>query len=167
MLSLEIVRGRSDITLCSHDDIKAHTAAVWVQLAELTKRDNHDTDKDLVEDQKGLEPKKADIYQGDYWFVSIPTLKLIKSRLCYQFKGLIKTSHAGFPKDYLEDTVKNFSEGSIWYWRLLLTILNQMERKFMPLVTKIPLGKCSPPLLLRTQEQPSQEDVRGTVDWLT
>ena len=47
MISLEIVRGRSDRTLCPHDDIKAHTAAVSVRLAELSKRSNHDADEDL------------------------------------------------------------------------------------------------------------------------
>ena len=43
----------------------APTAAASIQLADLSKRDNYDADKDLVEDQKELESKKADIYQGD------------------------------------------------------------------------------------------------------
>ncbi len=111
MLSLEVVRGKSDQTLLPHDDIKAHTAAVSVRLAELSKRERHDVDKDLTEDIRKVEDKKTDIYQGDSWFASIPTLKLIQSRVGCRFKGLVKTAHAGFPKDYLEDTMKNFPGG--------------------------------------------------------
>lgn len=111
MLSLEIVRGKSDRTLLPHDDIKAHTATVSVRLAELSKREQHDADEDLDQDLLQLERNKVDIFQGDSWFASIPTLKLIQSRVGCRFKGLVKTSHAGFPKDYLEDTMKNFPGG--------------------------------------------------------
>ena len=52
MICLQIVRGRSDRTLCPHDDIKTHTAAVSVRLAELSKRDNHDGNEDLDKEQK-------------------------------------------------------------------------------------------------------------------
>ena len=108
MLSLEIVRGKSDGTLCAHDDIKAHTVAVSVQLAELSKRESHKADEGLTPEEQYLEGEKTGIYQGDSWFASIPSLKPIKSRVHCQFKGLVKTAHAGFPKDYLEETMKNF-----------------------------------------------------------
>ena len=111
MLDLEIVRGKSDRTLCAQDDIKAHTAAVSVRLAELCKRESHEADEGLTPEEQYLEGKKTDIYQGDSWFASIPSLKLIKSRVHCRFKGLVKTAHAGFPKDYLEETMKNFPGG--------------------------------------------------------
>ena len=62
MLSLEIVRGKSNNTLCPHDDIKAHTAAVSVRLAELSKQERHDIDEGLSEDERQSEGKKTDIY---------------------------------------------------------------------------------------------------------
>lgn len=111
MLSLEIVRGRSDRTLCPHDDIKAHSIAVSVQLAVLSKREDHDANEDLDENLLKYKRKKVDIFQGDSWFVSILTLKLIKSQVGCQFKGLVKTSHAGFPKDYVEDAMEKFPRG--------------------------------------------------------
>ena len=95
------MRSRSDRTLCPHDDIKAHTAAVSFRLAELSKiEEDHDADDELDEDLLKLERNKVDIFQGDSWFASIPTLKLIQSRVGCQVKGLVKISHTGYPKDY-------------------------------------------------------------------
>lgn len=111
MLSLEIARGRLDRALCPHDDIKAHTAAVSVRLAKLSKREQHDADEDLDQDLLNLERKKVDLFQGDSWFASVPTLKLIQSRVGCRFKGLVKASHAGFPKEYFENAMKNFPGG--------------------------------------------------------
>ena len=80
--SLEIIHGRSDRPLYPHDVMKDHSAAaVYARIAELSKRENCDTDEYLVEDTRQSETKKIDIYKGDSWFESTPILKLIKSRV--------------------------------------------------------------------------------------
>ena len=138
--------------------------AVSVRLPELSKREReregHDVDKDLTEDVRKVEDTKTDIYQGDLWLALIPSLKLIQSRVGCCFKGFVKAAHAGFPKDYLEETMKNFPRGFHMVLRLLWTMMNQKESKCMLLDINIPLEKFSPSLFLRIQEQPYLEKAK-------
>lgn len=56
--------------------------------------------------------KKPLIYYGDSWFGSIKTSRKIKETLGHESVFAIKTSHAGLPKAYVEDLMKDFPSGA-------------------------------------------------------
>ena len=57
------------------------------------------------------EDKRKDVFQGDSWFSSVPTAMGIDG-LGHHYKGIVKTAHAGFPKQWIEDKMRDMVAGS-------------------------------------------------------
>lgn len=97
MLALEIQRGANNEVVLGHDHLNT-CCAVSTRLAELSAR-------------CGQTEERADIFQGDSWFSSCPTVESI-DKLGHKYKGILKVATAGYPKDWLEETMHHYPGGT-------------------------------------------------------
>ena len=104
MLGLEIQRGKYNEVPLTHSDLNA-TNAVSLRLAQLSAR----TGQEKPDEDNGNPP--SDLFQGDSWFASIPTVENIVEE-GHRFKKLIKTAHSLFPLKWLQETMNNFPGGT-------------------------------------------------------
>jgi hypothetical protein len=104
MLFLEIQKGKKLMDKEAHVremNMQIKTAATVVRMAEATSSTSI-VDDDVPEDT----------FLGDSWFAGIEAAAQTKKRGLGHFIGIIKTNHGGFPKKYLEETMKDWPPGS-------------------------------------------------------
>lgn len=97
LLNLQVCRGANNEVPLEFDDLNV-TSAYTARLGKESAR-------------CGQTEPVVDIMQGDSWFSSIPSLKAIES-LGHRYKGIVKTAHKGFPKEFIEETMAFFPGGS-------------------------------------------------------
>ena len=71
----------------------------------------------------------SDLFQGGSWFASISTDEHMME-LRYQFKGIVKTAHSLYPKDWLETTMKNYPCGTHLIFESVKDEKNALEYKY-------------------------------------
>ena len=100
IVHLEIQKGKHAMHQEKYASTKKATTACVLRMAEATTR-NHNTDKDQNEIAIPTET-----YLGDSWFSSVESALEMRLR-GHHYIGIVKTSHAGYPKAFLEEQMKN------------------------------------------------------------
>jgi hypothetical protein len=85
------------------------TAGCTLRLAEATQYTGATTMKERNEAKKD---GKREIYFHDSWFTSVKSVRGMKKELGHECFGVLKTNHAGTPKDELENIMKDWPSGS-------------------------------------------------------
>ena len=98
LLFIEIQRGKLPMRNAKYCDELKVTAATTMRLIEPVRR-NESVSSD-------------EVFLGDSWFASIDAAVNIKKKFQSNFIGVIKTSHAGYCKKYLEEKMKEWPAGS-------------------------------------------------------
>ena len=105
LLHLEIQKGKAEMMNAKYVSTHKATAANVMRMSEYTKRTTNAT----AEGESC--PVPAQTYLGDSWFTSIQAATELALRGDH-YIGVLKTNHAGFPRKYLENTMKDWPAGS-------------------------------------------------------
>ena len=111
LLFIELQKGKLPMRQAKYcDELRLITAATTLRLIEPTLRKDgvSDTNSTIGEDNNDV----PNLFLGDSWFASIEAAANIKQRFNSNFIGVIKTSHAGYCKTFLEEKMALWPAGS-------------------------------------------------------
>ncbi|KAL3908548.1 MAG: hypothetical protein SGILL_008440 [Bacillariaceae sp.] len=97
MLHLEIQRGKKGMQNAKYSKALGGTSSCTLRMVE-----------QAVTQSSG----SKDTVYGDSWFASVKTATELSKRLGVHFVGIVKTAHRRFPKDYIEETMKEWPGGT-------------------------------------------------------
>ena len=108
LLYLELQHGKKEMEKANYADTKKAAAACCIRLAEgmvHVRNDNGDASVTSKPSPavKELIPKQT--FLGDSWFTSVQAVTELALR-GHHFIGVIKTNYAGYPKQFLTDTMQ-------------------------------------------------------------
>jgi Transposase IS4 len=106
-LYLEIQEGRDPMRVKEFTDEFKVTAACTLRLAKYTIRKQ--SEEDINENNNQT---TSNTYTGDSWFGSVELCAQYVLKLGANFVGVIKNSHSFYPKQYLENTMREWGGGS-------------------------------------------------------
>ena len=113
LLFLEIQKGKLPMRQAKYtDELRLITAATTMRLCETALRRRNVLDIDLRHSDSINDNNVRELFLGDSWFASIEAAINIKRRFQSNFIGVIKTSHAGYCRKFLEDKMKEWPAGS-------------------------------------------------------
>ena len=115
LLYLELQRGKKGMDKAKYADTKKATAACCIRLAEGTVRVTNENGDASVATPSPTptreDPIPKQTFLGDSWFTSVQAVTELALR-GHHFIGVIKTNHAGYPKQFLSDTMQGWPSGS-------------------------------------------------------
>ena len=115
IIHAEVQEGKMGMTHKPFFNTYGATTSCVLRLAQATKDSGQKHD-----------PIVRNLFYGDSWFASLKTARALSEELDAEFVGPVKNSHRGFPKKYLEDTMKDWPPGS----HLLLETTLQDKKYF-------------------------------------
>lgn len=107
MLHLEIQEGRDAMRAKQYSEQHGGTAGCTLRMVEATEH----CGLKFPSRKHAQEDKRPEYYKGDSWFSSVRLAEEMASR-GHAYCGALKTSSKYFPKQQLEDTMKDFPSGS-------------------------------------------------------
>jgi hypothetical protein len=105
MIFLELQRGKIPMRSLEYSNSLRVTAACTMRMAAYTKRQEDET-------VATGEERTKDLWLGDSWFTSVESVTAVASILGGRFTGVVKTSHARYPKKFIEETMLDWPAGS-------------------------------------------------------
>lgn len=85
------------------------TAGCTLRLAEASQ---YSGSTRMKERKEAKETGKRELYFHDSWFTSVKSVRGMKKELGHECFGVLKTNHAGTPKEDLEKIMKDWPAGS-------------------------------------------------------
>jgi hypothetical protein len=111
-LFLEIQEGKDPMRIKEFTDEFKVTTACTLRLGKYTVRGEEKENNGEIDEISNQQVKVKNTYTGDSWFGSVELCAQYVLKLNSNFIGVVKNSHSYFPKQFLEETMKEWGGGS-------------------------------------------------------
>lgn len=109
LLHLELQRGKIPMQKKKWSKKLGGTAGCTLRLAEATQ---YSGAVKMTERKEAKDTGKRELFFHDSWFTSVKSVEGMKRELGHECFGVVKTNHAGIPKDEIENIMKDWPSGS-------------------------------------------------------
>jgi len=120
LIYLEIQEGKNPMRKKKYSEALGGTAGCTLRLVKGSEYCG--SNKNEARKQGKIENKR-ELWNGDSWFTSITLIQAMK-REGHEYFGALKNNHRGCPKNFVEETMKNWPSGSY------IVLENEKEKLF-------------------------------------